>query len=109
MTTPVAKKSALQKLQDWYLAQCNGDWEHTYGVSIGTLDNPGWIFDVELTDTSLAGKPFATLKQNMEHPTDWVHCSVSDHKSRGACRSLNIESALEIFVVWTRVSQFNVF
>ena len=47
MTTPVAKTNALQSLQDWYLAQCNGDWEHTYGVSIGTLDNPGWTLDVE--------------------------------------------------------------
>jgi hypothetical protein len=71
MTMLVAKTYALQRLQDWYLAQCNGDREHTYDVSIGALDNPGWTLDVELTDTSLAGKPFATFKKDMEHPTSY--------------------------------------
>ena len=104
MTTPVAKANPLQRLQDWYLAQCNGDWEHTYGVSIGTLDNPGWTLDVELTDTSLAGKPFATLKEDMEHPTDWIHCSVSDLKFRGACGPLKLESVIEIFLAWAEES-----
>ena len=104
MTTPVSNGNALQRLQDWYLAQCNGDWEHTYGVSIGTLDNPGWTLDVELTDTSLASKPFATLKQDMEHPTDWIHCSVSDLKFRGACGPLKLESVIEIFLAWAEES-----
>jgi len=45
--------SSLQELQEWYLSQCNEDWEHTYGVSIGTIDNPGWSLEVELSDTSL--------------------------------------------------------
>lgn len=31
----------LERLERWYAAQCNGDWEHTYGVKIGYLDNPG--------------------------------------------------------------------
>ena len=104
MTTPVAKTNALQRLQDWYLAHCNGDWEHTYGVSIGTLDNPGWTLDVELADTSLAGRHFATLKQDMEHPTEWIHCSVSDLKFRGACGPLKLESVIEIFLAWAEES-----
>lgn len=38
-------------LQEWYAAQCNGDWEHSYGVKIDTLDNPGWILKVDLRET----------------------------------------------------------
>jgi hypothetical protein len=34
-------------LTQWYLAQCNEDWEHSYGVAIGTLDNPGWSLEVD--------------------------------------------------------------
>lgn len=34
----------LGRLERWYAAQCNGDWEHTYGITIETLDNPGWTF-----------------------------------------------------------------
>ena len=33
---------SLNWLMQWYLGECNNDWEHTYGVEIGTLDNPGW-------------------------------------------------------------------
>jgi hypothetical protein len=33
----------LNELQVWYGAQCNGSWEHTYGIKIETLDNPGWM------------------------------------------------------------------
>lgn len=42
----------LQELQRWYRSQCNGDWEHSYGVKIDTLDNPGWSVTVELADTA---------------------------------------------------------
>ena len=38
-----------RKTGDWYLSQCNGDWEHAYGVKIDTLDNPGWTLEVEDT------------------------------------------------------------
>jgi hypothetical protein len=28
-------------LQEWYAGRCNGDWEHSFGVSTDSLDNPG--------------------------------------------------------------------
>jgi len=37
----------LTELQAWYVVQCDGDWEHTYGVKIETLDNPGWMLRVD--------------------------------------------------------------
>lgn len=45
----------LEWLQDWYLQQCDGEWEHFYGVKIETLDNPGWYIEIDLNDTTLAG------------------------------------------------------
>jgi hypothetical protein len=33
----------LTWLQAWYAEQCDGDWEHQFGVSVETLDNPGWV------------------------------------------------------------------
>lgn len=50
-------------IQDWYEAQCDGDWEHDYGVEINTLDNPGWMVKVDLTGTSLEGASFATVDE----------------------------------------------
>ncbi|MEU4549059.1 Imm53 family immunity protein [Nonomuraea dietziae] len=45
----------LTSLQSWYASCCDDDWEHSYGVTIGTLDNPGWCMKIDLVDTSLAG------------------------------------------------------
>lgn len=28
-------------IKKWYLNHCNGDWEHNYGITIQTIDNPG--------------------------------------------------------------------
>ncbi|BFV59917.1 hypothetical protein KCMC57_up50210 [Kitasatospora sp. CMC57] len=42
-------------LTAWYTAQCDGDWEHEYGIRIETLDNPGWSVEVDLEGTGLDG------------------------------------------------------
>lgn len=45
--------NVLQEIQSWYISNCNGDWEHSFGVSIDTLDNPGWSVRIDLADTGL--------------------------------------------------------
>ncbi len=47
----------LNWLSQWYLSQCDSDWEHSLGVKIDTLDNSGWTLK-NLTDTPLQGLPF---------------------------------------------------
>lgn len=42
----------IKWLEKWYEFHCDGDWEHSYGVKIETLDNPGWSLTVDLVDTS---------------------------------------------------------
>ncbi|MFT5930929.1 MAG: hypothetical protein ACI93G_000001, partial [Hyphomonas sp.] len=37
----------------WYQSQCDGDWEHSFGLKIESLDNPGWSVHVDLEGTSL--------------------------------------------------------
>jgi|GEM_PF-3181522 len=41
--------NVFTELTNWYQNQCDGDWEHKYGVSIETLDNPGWIVKIVST------------------------------------------------------------
>jgi hypothetical protein len=43
--------TVLGRLQEWYRSRCDGDWEHSYGVKVETLDNPGWLVTVDLEDT----------------------------------------------------------
>ena len=47
-------RDVLGQFQAWYLERCNDEWEHSYGVNITTLDNPGWTVDVDLADTPQA-------------------------------------------------------
>jgi hypothetical protein len=46
-------QDVLIELRAWYLAQCDDEWEHAYGINIETLDNPGWSIRIDLVDTPL--------------------------------------------------------
>lgn len=43
----------LNWIENWYLSNCEGDWEHTWGVKIETIDNPGWNVKIDFADTKL--------------------------------------------------------
>jgi hypothetical protein len=49
---------AITRLQMWYLGQCDGSWEHQFGVRIETLDNPGWSVTIDLDGTEYANARF---------------------------------------------------
>jgi Immunity protein 53 len=53
---------SLSLLERWYSAQCDGDWEHQYGVHIGTLDNPGWTLRIDLCGTDVEGRTLDRVK-----------------------------------------------
>jgi len=104
MTSPQSTVSTLQRLQRWYKAQCDGDWEHSYGVTIGTVDNPGWRLEIDLTDTSLRYKSFTEVKSDYEHDTNWLACFLRDGKFQGACGPERLEEMVEIFLDWAEES-----
>ena len=87
---------ALKWLQQWYKENCNGDWEHTYGVEIGTLDNPGWYVNIDLTDTNLEDVVFekTSIKRS---ENDWIYCCVKNNVYEAACGPLNLSEIIEIF------------
>jgi hypothetical protein len=65
--------SVLADIQKWYASNCDGDWEHSFGIVIETLDNPGWSVTIDLKDTNLEGKTFETF-QNEVSEEQWIHC-----------------------------------
>lgn len=91
---------ALTRLQEWYIAHCNGDWEHTWGIKIDTLDNPGWRVRIDLWETELENVAFEPVKIAYEHPTNWVTCVVKDGQFHGNCGPSKLEQVLEIFLEW---------
>ena len=99
-----ATTSALGRLQNWYHARCDGDWEHGEGILIETLDNPGWKLEVALSDTPLERKPFAELKRDYDSETEWLTCFLRDGKFMGACGPQKLEEMIEVFLTWAEES-----
>ena len=99
--TELRNLDALSWLQEWYLQHCNGVWEHSCGVTIQSLDNPGWRIVIDLKETELAGKDFESffVKHSFEDrsETDWIHFKVKDQKFEMGCGPKNLEEALQIF------------
>jgi hypothetical protein len=93
----------MSRLQRWYAAQCNGDWEHQYGVEVGTLDNPGWSVTVNVSETALEGKPFAEREHGLgdKATTDWFRLWVEDGRTfRGVGDPSKLDVILRAFLDW---------
>jgi hypothetical protein len=94
----------LRRLEAWFAAQCDGEWEHDEGIVIESLDNPGWTIKVALVDTPLATKPFTEVKRSYDHQTEWLTCFVRDGKFTGACGPRQLEELIEVFLLWAEES-----
>ena len=87
---------ALGFLQSWYASCCDDDWEHGYGVRIGTLDNPGWCLKIDLVGTPLAGTSLDHLAVERTED-DWLHLWSDGTHFEGACGPLNLDEMLKAF------------
>jgi hypothetical protein len=115
--------SPLQELQKWYRSQCNGNWEHAWGIKIGTLDNPGWSLLINLADTDLANKAFAVYSSGLPEQSeldritageiahslpngtkrdadDWIHCKVEDQSFKAFGGPFKLEEMIKVFLRW---------
>jgi hypothetical protein len=89
----------LSWLQAWYAMQCDGDWEHGYGISITTLDNPGWHVSIELAGTAAASLTLEASETNRsEH--DWTVIRRDGDTFDAACGPLNLGEVLHAFRLW---------
>jgi Immunity protein 53 len=90
--------SILLKLSDWYKSQCNGVWEHESGISISTLDNPGWQITIDLTGTDCnpSSRDWLPLELN---DGKWVHTRIEDGRFYGFCDPSSLEFVLSRFLV----------
>lgn len=102
MSRSMETAEAFSALQSWYAGQCNGDWEHTYGLRIGNIDNPGWSVEIDLIDTDLYETEFGKVDIQRADEDDWLSCWVSEGKFCGACGPLNLTEVVQIFSDWAR-------
>jgi len=98
--------TTLSELAAWFQQQCDGEWEHAFGISIQSTDNPGWWVTIDLRGTPLAQRPFAPVvrgdfARNDPRPP-WLHCRVKDSVFHGAGDAQELDEILRIFLDWSR-------
>jgi len=91
----------IKEIENWYLSQCDGDWEHDKGIELTTLDNPGWRLRINLIGTNLESQSFERL-ENERDKNDWLHCWKIDGFFEAACGPKNLEEVLGIFIKWAK-------
>lgn len=85
----------------WYMSHCDDDWEHDHGVTIETVENPGWMVRVDLEGTELATRPFAPVHW-ATGSSDWYDMHVGDSAFIVACSPLNLSWCLTEFRFWAQ-------
>ena len=87
-------------LEAWYQKQCNGEWEQGYGIRIQTLDNPGWMVDIDLRGTRYAELPNVEIKENYESDFEWMVCKVVEGVYEGRGGPLKLGAIIQTFRKW---------
>lgn len=93
----------LKQLQHWHRMHCDSDWEHSYGITIETLDNPGWKVSIDLSDTLLENANFEPVQiGDSESKNDsWIFCYKSQSCFIGMGGCYDLEKILKIFLEWS--------
>jgi len=98
----------LDDIQDWFEAQCNGDWEHTFGIKIENMDDPGWYVEFDLRDTILEDQSFEVLQDGWDSiesqpcAESWIICKVENEKFVGMGDVRRLEQILRVFLQWAK-------
>lgn len=94
--------NALLQLQEWYQSQCDGLWEQSRGISIETLDNPGWKLIIDLAETTLVEKPFSVIHRgDSALDASWIFCKTENQQFIGFGGVNDLTELLTIFLHWS--------
>ena len=90
----------MRRLEDWYISNCDGDWEHQNGVNIETLDNPGWAIEIDLAGTALERTGFNPVERHNDDQNDWILCRRNGMNFEGFGGPQNLDELLTVFFDW---------
>lgn len=89
-------ESALHFLTSWFADHCDGDWEHDLGITIETLDNPGWTVRVRTAATELSGI-VADWHRSETSEQVWLQWRATGDVFEAACGPNDLARALAAF------------
>lgn len=83
----------------WFKDQCDGEWESDFGLTIESVNNPGWMVRIDLDGTGLEPATFKPLA-DQRSDTDWVEARVDDGAWVGGASVQNLDELLGVFRAW---------
>lgn len=86
-------------LQNWYASQCDGMWEHGYGVRIDITSDFMWRVKIGLFDTFWSGKEILPSKKEIS-TGNWIHYKVHENIFEATGGIRNLEDILNLFKKW---------
>ncbi|MGL4582866.1 MAG: immunity 53 family protein [Flavobacterium sp.] len=86
----------IELIQQWYKNQCDGEWEHIYGIKIETLDNPGWRVEISLKDTCLENRNYS--KESIVDDNNWMIINADGEIFKGYGDTSKLDLILEEFI-----------
>ncbi|NLF38406.1 hypothetical protein GX586_03110 [bacterium] len=97
----------IKEIQKWYHSQCDGEWEHSWGLKIATLDNPGWSLEIDLIGTSLEQTPFEPVeyhigKDSCPDDDDWYVCKLENKVFKAFAGPCHLRAILQVFLHWQK-------
>lgn len=102
--------NSLTELQEWYHSQCNGDWEHSYGITISNIDNPGWTVKIDIRETELEHIDFPEVSYGVGEQAEssgdnWLLCRRVENKFEGCGGPHKLTEILDVFLKWAQENQ----
>ena len=92
-------RNDLEWLDQWYQRQCNGKWEHTQGMRLEMLDNPGWQLTIHLAGTSVRNTRRQRLRME-SRGGGWLACSIGEECFEGSGDPRKLEQIIGVFRRW---------
>ena len=92
----VMGQEILKWLEAWYRKQCDGDWEHEYGIEIKNIDNPGWMVVIDLIGTEEENLTMEKISID-NGDNDWYFIEVKEKKFHGVGDPDKLYTILETF------------
>lgn len=87
----------IEVLQHWYASQCNDVWEHSFGVEIVNIDNPGWRVRIN----GVSSKRLIEFDSERDE-MDWIRVNATEVEFVGYGGPGSLKEILTLAVDWLK-------
>ena len=95
----------LDWVQRWFISNCNGDWEHGYGINMEYTKETGWYVYFNVNHTSMYDCKFD--KKDKKGKKKWLTFEVNENSFIGRGDSSKLEEILQTFHDWVEENAIN--